>query len=65
MRKVRAVSGFQSLADIDEAFRIMSAKLVGTTKAMAEIDEVIRRLDRDIARASKRPTLIHNGRKPR
>jgi len=59
------MSEFTSLADVDEAFRAVSATLSRSAKAMAEIGEVVRRLNRDLIRANRRPALIHKGGRPR
>jgi len=59
------VSEFASFADLDKAFRVVSENMARTAKAMAEIGEVARRLNRDLIRAGRRHSLIHNGRKPR
>ena len=56
---------FKKLADLDEAFRSVSAAISRTTNALKEIGEIARKLNRDLIRAGRRPALIHNGRKPR
>ena len=60
-----AMSEFSSLEDINKAFIAMSAAIARTSKAVAEIGEVARRLNRDLIRASRRTALFHNGGRPR
>ena len=64
-RKARSMAGFRSQEDLEEAARATAATIARFAKAMDELGEMVRKLSRDLIRASRRPALIHNGGRPR